>query len=64
MADRADDESLKVKQVRNFVVCYIGPKYCVISHSWTCYFIVSYLRAHYDMIQQINTKVMRKTRPD
>ena len=30
MADQADDKSLKVIQVGNFVVYYI--KYCIISH--------------------------------
>jgi len=46
MADEADDERLKGKQVRNFVVYYI--KCCVIRYSSMCNLIVLYLKAHYD----------------
>jgi len=48
MADQEDNESMKVKQVRNFVVYDI--KYYVISHLQMCYLIVLYLKAQHDMI--------------
>jgi len=46
MADKADDDTLKGKQVRNIVVYYI--KCCVIRYSSMCNLIVSYLKTHYD----------------